>query len=189
MTDTAAFSNSVSDVDVVLGTGRMEVTSSLFQMYRDSNNVFTVIPESHTIFRTDARGAEKHGLSDMAWMRDTLIARSQIVECTDLHDSGRVDGRRVRLMPDPAARQYFGIGSMTVLLDLTRNEVRSIEIEPLDKGMYAKLTWRFSPLKYSTQTQSQTVAQRFLDGGALRHEWNGYKVVDNRSLAISDTGN
>jgi hypothetical protein len=188
--DTVNFSNSISDVDMILGAGRVEVRSRLFRMVRDSFDVFTVIPESRMIYRGDARGIAGGGANDPAWMRDTVIARSQIVECVDLPDSGASHMRRVLLKPDPAVRQHFDIASMTLLLDMGRGEVRSISVDPFDQGMYTRMTWRFSPLKYTVASAQfkESAAGRFLDGATLRHEWSSYKLVDNRGLAASDAG-
>lgn len=189
--DTATMKTSVADVDYILNERGMWITSDYFSAYRDSFDVFTVIPGTRTIFRSDGRGSFRSEMSgaDMGWIRDSILTRSQLLECADESDSTGAAIRRVRLAPDPAVRGRFGIQEMTLLLDLERRQLRMVRMIPTDASLYAKIEWYFSPLKIGLATEEfrRPVAERFIAAdGEVRGEWKGYKMVDNRMLAHID---
>lgn len=186
--DTAVMKNSAADVEMSMNQGRMSLKSERFSVYRDSSDVFTVIPDTRVIFRSDAvNSASTSALGqDFSWMRDTLIARSTIIDCSGILDSADTRFRRVVMSPDPHAKRYFGVEKMTLLLDLERREVRSIAMIPSSRSTIQKIIWTFSPFVYSTPSPDflKPVASQFLENGnTLSSKWKGYKVVDNRNVS------
>lgn len=183
--DTTRVKNSVATIDYLLNQQSMQITSDLFAAYRDSNDVFTVIPNSRTIFRSDARKSNLP-VADITALRDSLLAHTMVGECREVRDSGGTVLHHVQLIPDPRIHSQIGIAEMEMIVDMQRHELKSIIMIPQDSSMYRRMEWTFSPFVYGPATDEfrQPVAHQFMAGAAtLTSKWKGYTIVDNRMLA------
>lgn len=183
--DSTVLRHSTTDLDVLCSAGRLRVTSSVMSVERDSVDVFAVVPEAHTVFRSDGRaGLPSTGPSlDLAAMRDSLIERSAVAACSERVDSAGHRLRTVQLQLDAAARRSYGLRGMTLVLDMNAARLTTMTMVPEGDREIRAIVWAFSPVRTTAAPEDlrAPAARRFLGrGDRLLAEWRGFRLEDHR---------
>lgn len=179
---------SEADIEYLTGPNRLQITSTLFSVFRDSQDVFTVVPATGSVYRTEARAVDRIGTpqATILGLRDTLLRRCSVMECRDSSDARGVCYRLVHLRPDALASRSFEIEDLHLVIDISRRELRRIVMVPTAGAAYRRLAWTFSPVRIAAavdSTRRGVAAQFVTSAGKLVPAWSRCRLVDMRTLA------
>lgn len=179
---------SEADLEYLSGPNRLQITSTLFSVFRDSQDVFTVVPATGTVYRTEARAVDRIGTpqATILGLRDTLLRRCSVMGCRDSVDAQGARYRLVHLRPDALASRSFEIEDLHLVVDISRRELRRVAMVPTVGAAYRRLEWTLSPVRVAAAADSlrRGVAVQFVTpAGKLVPAWSRCRLVDMRSLA------
>lgn len=179
--------SSVADVYTAVNTERIQVVSAHFEHYKDSNAVFTVIPASHTIYRSDPVAAPQKDMFgnsiNAEWIRDSMLLKSRVLECSVVAGSAGRHIQTIRLSLNPDVRLYLNVEDISIVIDKDLMLPISMTISLMKPEIYKSIMWTFSDIRIEPATGvfMTPLADLFDNGrGGLKPAWSGYTLVDNR---------
>lgn len=194
LVDTSLAVETGNEIDVLICDDRVRVTGPEFTMARDASAALLVLPRIRTVhlFHGGGASAMESGADPTALfaVRDSLFARSSVVDCAEEPQGDGTILRRIVLSPDPTMRRLSNVGEFTLWLDTDSGSVRRVSLLPYRPDYYRRITWTFDDVRRLPRPRefNEPVEREVLDDrGRLLPEYARYTLDDNRPIAQSST--
>lgn len=194
LVDTSLAVETANEIEVLITDDRVRVAGAEFTMVRDTSVALLVLPRMRTVYLFHGGGASalESGADPTALfaVRDSLFARSSVIECAQERADDGTSLRRIVLSPDPTMRRLSNVNEFTLWLDTASGSIRRISLTPYRPEYYRRISWTFDDMRRLPRPQefNEPVEREVLDSrGRLLPEYARYTLDDNRPIAQSST--
>lgn len=174
----------VSHVDLKMSDRAMHFVSHEVEVYQDGRQAFTVLPERHVIYLTDAdiEGMREKRIASIASLQDTLFSMCQSAHCSEIRQRGEILSQ-VTMMMNPRAQARYHIRTITLLIDTKDEMIRRMMVRYTSDSRIETLSVEVEKLNRACAPDelNKPIASNFFSGDAqLLPRYRNYRVIDNR---------
>lgn len=179
----------VADVELVANRNRMWMVTEEMEVHQDASTAVMIMPGKKTIYikRSNlAQFRESRGKM-LSMMQDSLLALSDVSECTDVADRSLGSDRRITFQLRSRAQRSLRIRSFTLFLDTKAQAIRKIVVVPDGTNGITALDVTLGDIDYDYRPQAfnAPLLSNVLDPqGNLLAKYRGYELVDLRNVSL-----
>jgi hypothetical protein len=175
----------VSNVEMLASDTRLHMMSEQMEVGQDATTAVIVLPGRRMIHVSGSnleKFREVRG-SSVAALRDSVLATSDVVECTSRTDNVSGSDQKVTFRLKPVPRSRFKMESVTIYLNTVKQTIQKIVFTPTADNKVTAIDIVFNSIEYdySTDRFSRPLLAQFVGAeGRPLPKYKGYTVSDAR---------